>query len=88
MRIKKGFVLREMCGETIVSAESIDNIDFNRLISLNGSAAYLWRKVDGREFDADLLASLLTEKYDVDPQTALHDAQKLCESWTEAGVTE
>lgn len=77
-----------MCGETIVSAEGIDNFDFNRLISLNGSAAYLWSKVEGREFDARLLASLLTEKYDIDEATALNDAEKLCESWVTAGVIE
>ena len=42
MRIKKGFVLREMCGENIITAEGIENVRFDKLISLNATAAYLW----------------------------------------------
>lgn len=41
MKIRKGFVLREMCGETLVTAEGMDNFDFNKVISLNSSAAWL-----------------------------------------------
>ena len=59
MKIRKGFVLREMCGEHIVSAEGIDNFDFNKVISLNDSAAWLWEAVSGKDFDADTLTGLL-----------------------------
>ena len=38
MKIKEGFVLREMCGEYIVSAEGLQHINFNKLISLNSTA--------------------------------------------------
>ena len=43
MKIKEGFVLREMCGENIVAAEGLQNINFNKLISLNSPAAFLWK---------------------------------------------
>lgn len=33
MKIKEGFMLREMCGDYIVLAESLELIDFNKLIS-------------------------------------------------------
>lgn len=56
-----------MCGEHIISAEGIDNFDFNKVISLNDTAAYLWEAVEDKEFDAGILAALLLEKYDVDP---------------------
>lgn len=49
-------MLREMCGDYIVLAESLELIDFNKLIHLNESAVYLWQGVEGREFDADVLA--------------------------------
>ena len=42
MRIKKGFELRDVCGEHIIVAYGIENIDFNKVISLNESATYLW----------------------------------------------
>lgn len=88
MKIKKGFVLREMCGEQIVSAEGIDNFDFNKVISLNNSAAYLWKAVEDKDFDEQTLSALLQEKYDVDPATATRDAAALCHSWQEAGLLE
>lgn len=88
MKIKKGFILREMCGEHIVSAEGIENFDFNKVISLNDTAAYLWKAVEDKEFDARTLSALLLEKYEVDPQTAEADAQKLVGIWQEAGLTE
>lgn len=88
MKIKKGFILREMCGEHIVSAEGIENFDFNKVISLNDTAAYLWKAVEDKEFDAQTLSALLLEKYEVDPQTAEADAQKLVGIWQEAGLTE
>ena len=42
MKLKKGFVLRDVAGEKIVSAEGLEQMDFNKLITLNPTAAYLW----------------------------------------------
>ena len=70
MKIKNGFELRVVCGEAIVVAHGLENIDFSKIINLNESAAYLWRAVEGKDFDAPMLAQLLTEEYEVDPETA------------------
>lgn len=86
MKIKEGFELRTICGEAIVVAHGIENIDFSKIISLNESAAYLWRKVEGQDFDAPMLARLLTEEYEVDEATALRDAQKMINDWQAAGL--
>ena len=86
MKIKKGFELRVICGEAIVVAHGKENIDFSKIISLNESAAYLWRQVEGKDFDAALLAQLLTEEYEVDEATALRDAEKTMVDWQEAGL--
>ena len=88
MRIKDGFELRVICGETIVMGYGKENIDFSKIISLNESAAYLWRAVEGKDFDAPMLAQLLTEEYDVDEATALRDAEKVMSKWREAGLAE
>ena len=42
MKIKNGFELREVCGENVIIAHGVDNIDFTKVISLNESAAFLW----------------------------------------------
>ena len=88
MKIKDGFVLREMCGENIVAAEGLENINFNKLISLNSTAAYLWEALSGKEFTTEDMADLLVERYDIDMELALKDSANLCEAWKNAGVVE
>lgn len=86
MRIKKGFNLREICGEQIIVAEGRENIDFSRIISLNESAALLWKNVIGVDFTVDTLVSVLVENYDVDTDTALKDAAMIVEQWKDVGI--
>lgn len=89
MKTKKGFHLRQVCGENVIVAEGIENIDFSKIISMNESAAYLWQKVDGQDsFSAEDLARFLLEEYDVDEATAQADAQTVVQQWLEAGIAE
>ena len=88
MRIKKGFELRDVCGEQVVIASGIENVDFSQMIALNESAAYLWQAVENETFDTQKLASLLCKEYEVDAETALADAEKMVKSWQECGVLE
>ena len=88
MRIKKGFELRAVCGEHIIVAYGIENIDFNKVISLNESATYLWKNVVDKDFDVETMASLLQQEYEVDAETAKRDAQALLDEWTKVGLTE
>ena len=86
MKIKNGFELREMCGEFIIIGTGVENIDFSKVISLNESAASLWREVEGKEFTPATLAALLMEHYDVDEATALADATALANQWVSVGI--
>jgi len=88
MKTKKGFTLRNVCGENIIVSEGIENIDFSRIISMNESAAYLWQHVQDEEFDVDKLTSLLLDEYEIDEATARHDAEQLAKKWLEAGIIE
>lgn len=88
MKIKKGFEMREICGEHIIVAYGEQNIDFSRIISLNESAALLWEAVKDKEFDAQTLADKLCEEYEVDVDTALADAQTILKQWADAGLAE
>ena len=86
MKTKKGFKLRTVCGEHIIVAEGIENIDFSRIISLNESAAYLWKNIQDKDFNADMLVSLLTEEYEVSNEKARQDAEALIGQWKDAGL--
>ena len=86
MKINNGFELREMCGEHVIIGTGVENIDFSKVISLNESAAWLWREVENKEFTPALLAALLTERYDVPDAVALADATELAEHWVSVGL--
>lgn len=88
MKIKQGFELRDICGEKVIIASGIENIDFNKMISLNESAAYLWNQVEHKNFDANVLTQLLENEYEVDHATAHRDAESILQSWLEQGVVE
>ena len=88
MKAKKGFRLRNVCGENIIIAEGIENIDFSRIISMNESSAFLWAKIQGTDFTKETLVKLILEEYDIDEATAKADVDKLIKSWKEAGIIE
>lgn len=86
MKIIDGFVLRPLGEEFLVIGEGISQINFNKMVSLNSSAAYLWQHVEGKEFTVADLADLLTDAYEVDAERALKDAEILAAKWIEAGI--
>ena len=88
MKTKKGFKLRDICGEKIVIAEGKENIDFSNIISMNESSAFLWEKLCGKEFTEEDMVKFLTEEYDVDQETAINDCKTLASQWKEAGIIE
>ncbi len=89
MKQKKGFVLREVCGENVIVAEGIETVNFNKLISLNETAAWLWNKAtELGDFTEEQLADALCAEYDVEHERALNDIQKSVAQWKEIGLIE
>ena len=86
MRAKPGFNLREVCGEQIIVAEGEENIDFSNIISMNESAAYLWKNIQEREFTVEDLTKLLLQAYEVTETVARKDAETLVAQWAKAGI--
>ena len=82
-------MLREVCGEKVIVGEGAETVDFGKLISLNDTAAVLWKKAEELgDFTVDELADALTEVYEVNHEQAVSDVQKLTEGWKEAGLVE
>ena len=61
-------------------------VDFNKMLTLNDSAAWLWEQVQGRDFTSEDLVSLLTDKYDVSQERASADVDKLLQTWQQEGI--
>lgn len=86
MRIVDGFKLRDIMGQKAVIGEGIAQVDFNKMIVLNASAAYLWQSVEGIEFDIAMLQNLLVEKYGIDRACAERDAAAIAGQWISTGL--
>lgn len=68
MKLKEGFILREVAGEYVV-LPSGDGLDLNMMIVLNSTGAFLWEHLAEETDEAALVRALLAE-YDVDEATA------------------
>lgn len=89
MKIKKGFVLRTVCGENVIVGEGLDAINFGRMLCLNETAAWLWKQaLEQGDFTAQSLAEALCNEYDVTPEQALADVKETINQWTELKVVE
>lgn len=88
MKKRKGFKLRNVCGEHVIVAEGQENIDFSKIISLNDTAAYLWEGVKDKAFTTDDLVDLLINEYEVDKATARKDCDEMLTQWLNAEIIE
>ena len=87
MKTKEEFVLRTIAGSNIVVPIGAASLDFNGMITLNDSAAFLWKQLEkGAEID-DLVNALLKE-YEVDEETARSCSVNFVHKLEEAGCIE
>ena len=83
-----GFKLRKLGNEYILVGESMSLINFNKMITLNETAAFLWQQAEQGEFDANKLCNALCAEYEVEPAQAFQDVEATLKAWKEAGVIE
>lgn len=88
MKIKDGFTLRTMLGDNIVVGEGLSQVNFNKLITLNETAAFLWKEVQGKTFGKEDLVKLLLDNYEVEEERAAADVDKLIDTWIKEGIIE
>lgn len=86
MKTVEGFKMRPLGKQFIIVPEGLGVVNYNKIISLNSSAAYLWESVAGKDFTVEDLKNLLLEKYDVSEEQAASDAAALAQSWINAGI--
>ena len=55
MQIKSGFMLKEVAGTNIVVPVGENTVDFNAMITLNESGAFLWQQLEKECSMADLV---------------------------------
>ena len=72
MKVKSGYILREVAGNYIVVAVGEEAMDFNGLITTNETGAFLWNKLSNDISENDLVSAML-EEYEIDQETAADD---------------
>lgn len=88
MKRVEGFRLRMVMGQPTVIGEGIGQINFNKLITFNTTAAYLWESVEGKVFSVDDLAGLLTDRFGIDRAIAQGDATTIARQWIRYGIVQ
>jgi len=89
MKIKNGFVLRQVCGENVIVGEGLGAVNFGKLLALNETAAWLWKEALAiGDFSVEQLAGQLCEEYDVTMDEAKQDVAAILQQWQEVGVVE
>ena len=88
MKIKDGFVLRDVCGEKVIMGEGLGAIDFGRLLCLNDTAAFLWEIASAGEFTVDSLTERLCAEYETSPEQARGDVEAIVAKWRDVKVLE
>lgn len=70
MKIKTGFLLRTIAGCNVVVSVGKRTLDFNGMINLNDTGAFLWKQLENGATEDELVASILENYEDVDENTA------------------
>lgn len=73
MKLKNGFVLRTVAGETVV-LPSGDVTNFDMMITLNDTGRFLWEKLETETSEEELVKAVLAE-YDVTEDRAAASVQ-------------
>ena len=88
MRIKEGFILREVSGMNIVMPSGSNVRDFKAAVLLNESGVLIFKLLQQGSVAITELVKVLTDTYDVDEKAALADVKEAISSFQEIGILE
>lgn len=87
MKARKGFVLRNIMGDNILSPAGSMIKDFKATVIMNDLSAFVWGKLQEEVTQDELLEAILAE-YEVDRETASTDLEDLLTKFKDYGIIE
>lgn len=87
MKIKQGFVLRQVADATIVVPSGKASLDFNGMITLNETGAFLWGLLEEDTTEDKMVEAMLAE-YDVDEEVARAGISRFVSKLGDEGLLE
>lgn len=86
MKLKPGFLLRNIAGVDVVVPVGEMSVDFNGIITLNDTGKFLFEKLMAQDVSEDELLRLLLAEYEVDEETAKADIREFIAKIEEANL--
>jgi hypothetical protein len=87
MKIKSGFVIREIAGQYMAVPVGERVNDLHGMIALNETGAFIWKLLENEKTEEDL-ARALTEEYEVSYEEALEAVREFRELMEKEQVLE
>ena len=87
MKVKEGFMLKEICGEYLIVPVGAQSIEFRSIIKLNETGVLLWELMQNDVSEHDLVDAIM-EKYNAEETVVSADVSAFCQRLSEAGLLE
>ena len=87
MKIKRDFVIRKIAETTVLVPVGKNAADFNGMIKLNDTGAYLFKLIQTGS-DEEVLVNNLVNDYDVSREQALNDVSAFIKKLKDADIIE
>ena len=87
MKIKEGYILREVAGNNIIVAVGGESVNFDGIKTLNETGTFLWKNIEKGMGEEELVKAML-EEYEVDSETAKADVKEFVSLLISNGLVE
>ena len=87
MKVKEGFILKEIVGQAVVVPVGSASKNFNGMVKLNEIGELMWKKlVDGASKEE--LVEAILEEYEAEEEKVSGDVDRFIETLKKSGIIE
>ena len=86
MKLREDLMLRHLGDEYVIIDPEQDMVDMSKVYTLNETAAFLWKELQGKEFNVETVTEALLNYYNVEYAVAEKDAQRLVHDFEKQGL--
>ncbi|AIL47080.1 PqqD family protein [Elizabethkingia anophelis] len=86
MKLREDLMLRHLGDEYVIIDPEQDMVDMSKVYTLNETAAFLWKELQGKEFNVETVTEVLLNYYNVEYAVAEKDAQRLVHDFEKQGL--
>lgn len=88
MKIKSGFLLKEIAGSFVVVPVGQDLVDFSSMVTINETGAFLWKLIENGSSAEEMCQKLLSEYEGISKEDALNDINDFVNALKENNILE